>query len=640
MKLFKIFILLLMPFAAFAQAPDIIIDFDPSYPQQPHPFIESVEVIQEEASQYGDLPGLRKYSNSDNNYFFFGRWGSPFSAPANSTSLVINFHKPMCVEKIRLRTAELGFWRSLDTYIYTEAVHTTRPDRYFGRLPKNDSETDTVFIQREIEINEETRYVEFYCGSLKQQNSALIDDIEIFFCVLDSTNTQSDVSDDLWAIVKPELALDEVDMGWLFPHQIRDSLVAACLRNTGTGPARINNIYISNDPDGNFEILSGGGAFTLEGGDSRPVEFRFKPQTPGLKEGMVNIDLGNDTLSARIFGMCIDSAVTLATGFIDFEKVHVGSQRDSIIFLIKNISESEANIEATELLGPDREQFEIVEGGGPFVLAPGEERRMKLRFAPERIGRTSGMLGFREQSLTDPLTAQLFGEGIIEPGGSAVLQAGSASAAAGEFVEIPIYLKNADARIFAYANAINTDLTFNSTLLYPVDYRNSPVNNGLRTIHLENLPLPSDENGEIGRVRFRAALGNARTTELRFGNYEAVGGPVELDTISGEFTLTGICEDGGARLINISDKETAIGAVSPNPASGSIDIDITTLEDGRHEIEIIDIFGSPLRVVHSGELSAGDYEFTISTSEFSSGIYYIIMKTPSIIKTQKLEIVR
>jgi hypothetical protein len=516
-------------------------------------------------------------------------------------------------------------------------------DRYFGRRPKSDSEIDTKFEQIEIMIEEETSFIGFTCMGLSQQNQLFIDDVEIYFGDKEIQNTQSDVSDSLWAIVRPELTFHPIDMGTVYRNSRRDSLVRGYLRNRGNGRCHVSRIYISDDPEENFEVIAGGGEFTMEPDGYHSVEFRFSPESVGQKSAIVNFEIARDSanpIRGDIYGVCIDSSVSLAAGFIDFGKIHIGNRRDSLIFLIENTGSDNVNINSTDLLGPDKDQFDIINGGGSFLLVPGEQRELRLRFAPVRIGRTSGMLGFDVAGLDDPVMAQLYGEGIMEGSYSAVLQAGSAKAAAGEFLEIPIYLLNADSEIYSFANSINTELQFNSSILYPADFPDAPVDNGIRTIRLDGLPLPPDENGEIGRIRFKAALGNARSTELRLVDYEVVGGNVDLDTLNGVFTLTGLCEEGGTRLINPNAGETAIKQVTPNPSSSDVGIIIESIEDGYTTLELIDINGVMIKNIYAGNLTNGTYNFNIDINDLNSGVYYLVLKTPGLVKTRKLEIVR
>ncbi len=57
-------------------------------------------------------------------------------------------------------------------------------------------------------------------------------------------------------------------------------------------------------------------------------------------------------------------------------------------------------------------------------------------------------------------------------------------------------------------------------------------------------------------------------------------------------------------------------------------------------LEIYDVLGRRIVDLFSGEAAMGKNEYTVNISDFQSGRYYIKLTTPTITKTEIIEIVR
>ncbi|PKL80898.1 MAG: hypothetical protein CVV25_02985, partial [Ignavibacteriae bacterium HGW-Ignavibacteriae-4] len=107
----------------------------------------------------------------------------------------------------------------------------------------------------------------------------------------------------------------------------------------------------------------------------------------------------------------------------------------------------------------------------------------------------------------------------------------------------------------------------------------------------------------------------------------------------GEFNVLGICEEGGTRLIN-PNSEAVDMQVIPESNSGNALIHLTLIETGQTELEIYDQIGNKVETVYSGTPSAGQQEINLNLSKYANGRYYIKLTTPTITKTEIIEVVR
>lgn len=95
------------------------------------------------------------------------------------------------------------------------------------------------------------------------------------------------------------------------------------------------------------------------------------------------------------------------------------------------------------------------------------------------------------------------------------------------------------------------------------------------------------------------------------------------------------------RNILISKTPYSLSEIEPNPAmSGSVAINYGVGLSGHTLLEIINSSGEIVKTISDGFKEAGSYSFAVQTSELSSGIYYIRMKSGQFIDVKKLVIAK
>ncbi len=265
---------------------------------------------------------------------------------------------------------------------------------------------------------------------------------------------------------------------------------------------------------------------------------------------------------------------------------------------------------------------------------------MNLRFKPSDVGRTSGTLLFYYDGVGSPAMVQLYGEGIFSGAASAELLVNSYSVYPGETISIPIILNNEENIILSGASYIKSDISFNPTLLWPIDLPFKRISNDLATITLEQIPISSDVNEPLIYIDFLVGLGNSDGCDLILSNAEAVDGNADISTINGRFTLLGICEEGGKRLINPY-SEAGIISIKPNPVESEIEIEFTTSEKGFTEIALYNILGEKVRPIFSDHINeTGKKTISQSTDDMSPGYYLLVFRSKTKTETYTVMIVR
>lgn len=450
------------------------------------------------------------------------------------------------------------------------------------------------------------------------------------------SQTQSDISDAVWSIVLPLSASQNVDMRQCLVGSSKDSVVINFVRNIGSWKFRVDSIYFRGADANAFRLVSGAPPYSVAANKNYYGEIRFAPKRAGIHNADIVIITQTDTLIQQITGEGIQPQLAIAEKFIDFGKVGVGDSKDSLkCATIQNIGTVPITIIRTSYGLPNDKDFSTITGNSSFVLNPGAPRLMDLRFSPSDSGRTSGTLEFHYNGLGSPAIIQLFGEGITVSARGAI-KTNTISGYAGEAIEIPIQLISQENIAQSGITSIDMELSFNPTLLSPIGYTVEIINDTLGKISMKNIAIIAENGKILHTVRCIVGLGNAEQCSLDLSNLTLHGGTANINVVNGKFTLLGICEEGGTRLINPG-KATSLMRIHPNPSKGIMSVDLELIEQGLTKVRIIDMQGN---VMVERELidAIGSTTVLFDMEKYGAGVYYIEVRTPTIVRKEKIMI--
>jgi WD40 repeat protein len=245
---------------------------------------------------------------------------------------------------------------------------------------------------------------------------------------------QVSTSASVWSIVAPQLAISTnstalIDMGAALVGAQKDSVVQAFVVNSTPYPVRVDSIRFEGAQAGEFALVSGVPPFMVAPGASQAVEFRFSPSAAGLRTATIVLVTQSQTVRTAIQGTGIQPSLTQSSRLLDFGRVLVGGAKDTTFTaILRNTGTAPLTLSAPRLGLPDTAQFSVRSFGAvgasgianTFTLRPGDSAAITLRFAPTRLGRTSGQVQFRygvqgASGSFAPLTLGLFGEGVLLP---------------------------------------------------------------------------------------------------------------------------------------------------------------------------------------------------------------------------------
>ncbi len=451
-----------------------------------------------------------------------------------------------------------------------------------------------------------------------------------------------------FTIAKTDNLIEDIDFGELPVSSIRDSLIDPFIVNRSEFGYDIRYIRIFGGDSDDFKIIEGSSPYFLDSLGKSIIELRFRPLGLGQRSTNIEIIVPGDTIIRAISGIGIAPDLQIVSSTIDFGDVEVGDFKDkSVSVLLQNLSDGPISISNIYLNNPDTLHFKIIEGGSPILLNSGEGLPVTIRFTPEYYGRKNGIIEFENDGNITPARVSVFGNGARPARDTATIRISDAAGAAGDIIQIPIYLDNVKSNIVnKMITGISAQLKFNSTLLEPLDgFEYDEILGSERTIAL-TLPVES-ENGTLSgpgggsllaTLRFRVGLGNDTSTALKLENVIPIGpAKIALFTENGLFALQGYCTEGGNRLID-SEGRFVLMQNLPNPFSESTTIEFEVVESGNTKLSVINYLGEVVKILVDANLPKGRHSFQFKSSGLPSGVYNYILETPSRNTSMRMQI--
>lgn len=316
----------------------------------------------------------------------------------------------------------------------------------------------------------------------------------------------------------------------------------------------------------------------------------------------------------------------------------LGNGKDTIVALVKNVGNKDILITDTRISGPDLEQFTLKTSPTNYIIKAGDEKEFNLNYTARYGGRTSSILEMHYDGVGSPLRSMLFAEGV---GG--VVYPSMQDAYVGEVVDLKIFLdKIKPEGISKIATNFISTVSYNSTLLAPLD-KSIPVTTRGDKSYIGYSGALGGVN-QIAAIPMKVGLGTAVKSGLvitEFQLYDDNGDSVdyEIEPGVGEFNVLGICEEGGLRLINPNGQAVEL-IVTTDGLNNNARINLTLIESGQTDLILFDQIGNKVENIYSGIPNAGQQELNLDLSKYTNGRYYIKLTTPTINKTEIIEVVR
>jgi len=222
----------------------------------------------------------------------------------------------------------------------------------------------------------------------------------------------TDISDETFSIIRPDLKSIDVDFGEVITGENKDKVVPLFLNNPHEIDIPVESIYFEGGQDEAFSLVAGNAPFTLKSGQLLDLEFRFSPTQSGINKSTIVVASAYDTIRKSIQGFGASLGYVLATDRINLGKIKVGQSKDSLITsILRNTGQESLKVRFVKIIGPDKQQFSL-DIEKDFVLKPGASKSVTLSFNPVLRGRTSSRIFFEVENVIGYQVVEVFGEGM------------------------------------------------------------------------------------------------------------------------------------------------------------------------------------------------------------------------------------
>lgn len=438
----------------------------------------------------------------------------------------------------------------------------------------------------------------------------------------------SDVSDSLFAIIKPNLETKAIDMGYSYINSNKDSLVKEFIVNNTDVDIVIDSIKI--DDYNIFKIQSNFDSLLIRSQESIELEFSFTPLAETTYKSPVYIYTTNKVFESEISGIGYGDELQDHDFILDFGKVLISNDKQ-LKFTISNQSERIISLNEPEIVGPDKKQFTFTYDGD-LTIHPGEDLLFEVQFAPIRLGRSSTALKLEEKNYDISSYITCYGEGITLEG-SANITVLDADATAGDRFDLKIILSEKNNFDINQVSNVIANIKFNKTILVPID-GSGLFEDKLRIYPIE-FKINSNEDQKL-IIPFLATLGNSDRTSIEIDNIFADNGNIVFNAKHGEFKLNEICDTGELRLIESTD----IFEFKIIQNYSVLDMSLSMIEQTSAAIDIINMRGDIIDKIDFGQLTKGSYAYQYSLNKLNSGIYFCKLSCSTGIVVKKVEIIK
>ncbi len=323
----------------------------------------------------------------------------------------------------------------------------------------------------------------------------------------------------------------------------------------------------------------------------------------------------------------------LSTG--NFGQVEISGSGSARMFTFRNLSSFSVRIASPTVTGA---AFTLTASNPqlPQTLQPGDTISFTVTFAPKATGSFTAVLSFQYEAPC-PLTHSfaLLGEGV-DNRTPLVLSMPRIEGAPDDIVEIPISI---DRDTGGIVTEWSGDISFNASMLYPIDVRLSGTlsdamqirsftrdqTNGSVNIAADGGRLRSG-TGVIAVLRCMVLIGDAVNSTLHFENGFSFGtGARVQSTVDGEFVLVDYCDADGLRFVR-DRAGLRIVSSAPTPFDELLTVSYEIVSEGRVDLRLFDAAGRQAALLLDEFREAGKHSITVSLPGLESGMYFCILR--------------
>jgi len=390
---------------------------------------------------------------------------------------------------------------------------------------------------------------------------------------------------------------------------------------------------------------------TLAPSDSITLFVRFDPRqsTDGVKQALLVTRVRINNQPTRIVTQLEGNRRTALTGAppsVAFGAIDIGTVVEQRVVLV-NTSSVEVNITAIRLRSGATSPYSIVPPTVPLRVPAGGSVAIPVLFAPviDGLFNDSVVVVF-DAPCSDERVVALTGLGRLNVELIVMMPKQQDVDPAEDVHRWPIRVAVASAQTPIRSATLLLDIRYLTDMFVPQRVENGTIvsaeaTGGVTTLRIEIKPIAATtDTVEIGAIVGQVTLGMHDSTAI-----DIVDGEIVLANATPSirpqngFMKTTICREGGNRFVRRTGSLQM--TVVPLPAVERCDVHVDVFEAGEHNVRVIDVAGAVVqqwRWTHT--LGDTIKVFALPVHTLGSGVYTLVLETPSRTRTQSLQVVR
>ncbi len=401
-------------------------------------------------------------------------------------------------------------------------------------------------------------------------------------------------------------------------------------------------LFRYNNPDFEWADGTAPSGFTVPKQGSDTINVLFIPHGAGTRANVIEISHdaapGPETepvADTTVDALC-DGLGLIVTDSLNFKGVLICDDYTLELRLENTSWQTPISITDAQITGADADNF-TVDFAGPIEVPPGNFRTLYVTFAPDVPRQYYAVLTLKTSVGYDiNVYLQGIGEYLYY------------TAAEEEYknepgypIKIPVSLRVNELNKQTVPQ-LKLQVTYNDKMLRydKVDFVDFPewtwdtpelINPGLLEISGSgNLQTPF--NGKVFEIQWTVFLADVKESSINLK-------PIMEDCPTVDTTVTNVkyspfCFMDG-RLVVTNSTNYFLKAPDPNPVTDNAVLTFGLGLDGHTTIELYNSMGQKVKSFVNETLKSGKYELLINTNEFTSGNYFIVLRSGHIVKTIK-----
>lgn len=439
---------------------------------------------------------------------------------------------------------------------------------------------------------------------------------------------------------------DAIDFGeyLLCDGEPMSTLINVSNVSDGGQSGAITNIVVNGDFADN-QISTNGLILNdvLPNGEQKSYTLNFSPDVPGEFEGSIELTFDPCNIKKTIYltGSATDVELTAEEDFIGETILAETLWKKDVVFRNTGTDTIVVN-EISEIDTPF-----VLTGTKPAMnatLLPGEEFVVSLELFTDSGGIHSLDLVVSGDESCPFAARTIINIDVDKPilRSMISLPCPADTVDPGTSVVIPLMFETASDITMEDVSEFEAVIRFNKTLLKPygLNIESDLIEDGYREITVREIAGNIVDSNIVYPIKFVSALGNTQCTDLELINFQWLNSEVLVDSLKdGCFCISGICPAYGDRLFN-PDGEVRMKQIAPNPVINSVELEYELVENYGTRLSVFNMLGEEVLILFDGEAPVGVSKVRYDLGDLSSGAYYVVLQTPTVRITRRLEILK